>query len=99
MRSTIMGSLCLVVGFLSSGCSMLFVESTPPNASKLPTSEPLECTTSQVAPTVDLVMTGLQVLRTAYAASQSDGPIARFRSVAAPTSASGSGSPRPTVPR
>lgn len=78
MRSTIMGSLCLVVGFLSSGCSMLFVESTPPNASKLPRSEPLECTTSQVAPTVDLVMTGLQVLRTAYAASQSDGA---YRSV------------------
>lgn len=78
MRSMVMVSVCGVVGLLSTGCSMLFVESTPPNASKLPTSEPLECTTSRAAPTVDLVMTGLQVLRTAYAASESDGA---YRSV------------------
>lgn len=54
---------------LSSGCSALFVTSAPANAASLPTSEPIECTTSPVAPVVDSTITLLEIARTLYAVS------------------------------
>lgn len=63
---------CAVCGILSSGCSFLFVKSPPANAEKLPPTEPVDCTTSQVAPAIDALIAGFQVVRTGYAVSQSE---------------------------
>ena len=56
-----------------SGCSYIFVTGKPANVEALPPSEPITCTTSKVTPILDTVFAGLEVARTAYAVSLSDG--------------------------
>lgn len=54
------------------GCSLLFTTKPPRNIETLPPSAPVECTTSKAAPVIDTVVAGLQVIRTAVAASADD---------------------------
>lgn len=88
MRSLAVSTiLCAVCGVLSSGCSFLFVKGPPDNVGKLPAKAPVECTTSELAPLVDLAVTGFQVVRTIYAVRQSDSdyrdfPISRKADIA-----------------
>lgn len=51
---------------VATGCSFLFVEGPPPNAEKVPV---LHCSTSDGAAGADIVIAGLQALRTIYAMS------------------------------
>ncbi|AKU95368.1 hypothetical protein AKJ09_02032 [Labilithrix luteola] len=70
MRSLAVTTLvCAVCGVLSSGCSFLFVKGPPDNVEKLPAKAPVECTTSQLAPVVDVLVTTFQVVRTIHTAS------------------------------
>lgn len=64
--------VCAICGVLSSGCSFLFVKGPPDNVEKLPASAPITCTTNELAPVVDLLVTGFEVVRTIYAVKQSD---------------------------
>jgi hypothetical protein len=59
--------------FGCSGCSYIFVTGKPANAESLPPSEPVECSTSKAAPVLDTVFGSLEIARTAYALSRSDG--------------------------
>lgn len=68
MRAVSVAS-CLF-GILSCGCSLLFVSGPPKNAERIPPSEPLECTTSKLAPGVDTAVAAYQVFRTGYALSR-----------------------------
>jgi hypothetical protein len=60
---------------LLSGCSLLFVD-TPP--AKHSGSVAPDCTTSAVAPAVDLVVAGLQTIRTGIALAADDADYADF---------------------
>src|SRR5262245_18743225 len=57
---------------LSTGCSLIFVSGPPDHPETLPPSAPIDCTSSKVTPVIDTVVTGLQVVRTAVAASAHD---------------------------
>jgi hypothetical protein len=74
----VQGSICVLFGLLSTGCSFLFVQAPPANARKLPPSEPLVCTTSKAAPTIDALVTGFQVIRTVYAMNADNGDYSGF---------------------
>lgn len=76
--------LCVVCAVLSSGCSVLFVQSPPSDARDLPLSEEVECSTSKVAPVIDVALATTQVVGTAYALSRSDysAPISKEADVA-----------------
>jgi hypothetical protein len=70
-----------------SGCSFIFVSGPPSNVEKLPPSEPVECTTSVAAPVLDLLGTGVEVVRTGLAIGARDGdyrdaPISRSSDIA-----------------
>jgi hypothetical protein len=62
------GVVLAIWASLSSGCSFVFVDGPPPKKER----GYLRCTESMGWPTVDGVITGLQVVRTLYAASRSD---------------------------
>ena len=59
------------MGLANSGCSFIFV--TPPPAHAEQASNPTaDCSTSRVAPVVDGIITGYQVVRTVYATQAPD---------------------------
>jgi hypothetical protein len=68
--------LMLLAGAASCGCSLTFV--TPPPAAAAPgTARPhVECTTSNVAPILDSVVTGYEAFRVGFAAL---GPDSAYR--------------------
>ena len=73
MRGLIRGlALSSLMVFGCGGCSYIFVSGKPSNAESLPPSEPVECTSSKVAPVLDTVFAGLEVVRTGYALSQTE---------------------------
>src|SRR5689334_21941103 len=72
-RSRIAGAL---LAFGGSGCSFCFV-TPPPVPAQQPVAHPkVECTTSNVAPVIDGIITGYEIVRTAYAATASNGDYA-----------------------
>jgi len=66
----------LIAGVLQSGCSVIFVERAPANYADRPS---FRCTTSHVAPIIDSVFSGLQLL----ALSETDDKSAEFVATAA----------------
>lgn len=77
--AVIRGCARLLIGLAGPfvcGCSFLFTTAPPPSAERAPRgrhrdtpAKSVDCTTSPVAPTIDLIVAGYQVLRTGYAAA------------------------------
>ena len=55
-----------------SGCSFLFVDAPPAHPERYSTHSEMPCTSSKVAPIIDSVLAGYEVVRTATAVARSD---------------------------
>jgi len=71
-ETSLAAALGALVALSSTGCSLLFVNEPPsPRPGSLAPAA-AECTSSQVAPVLDTIFTGLEATRVVYAASADD---------------------------
>lgn len=78
---------CLALVLCSSGCSLMFVTGPPAHVERLPPRAPVECTTSKLAPAIDVGLVALESARVVYAITAPDSayrnfPISRLADVA-----------------
>lgn len=64
--------LALFLAFNGSACSLIFVKPPPSNTGQIVASSRKECTKSKLAPILDTLFTGLEVVRTVYALDADD---------------------------
>jgi len=68
----------LLLGCLSNGCSFIFVTPPPARVSQ-PTPRPhADCTSSRLAPVLDGIWTGYELVRVGYAAQARDSEYSRL---------------------
>ncbi len=71
-------AIACTAALASAGCSLIFVSRAPSDAEALPATQELDCTTSDAAPIVDSILTGLEVARTVYAFAAKDSTYQKF---------------------
>lgn len=62
----------VALALLANGCSLLFVDAPPRDAEKLPPAAPIECTSSELAPAIDVGLTALETVRVVLASAASN---------------------------